>query len=1498
MKRILNHFGLCLAFVLSLYSSLNAQTFIDGSFTGSFPPSNWLRYQAVDGSNSWSVYWGGGQDNGNYAYVGGKTTGVANDAWLVLPQLHPQDSYINLSFYVKKGDADDVYDQSELQVLVSENGFGMENFTKVLATYRNTVEQNDFTSLWTEKVVDLSDYIGKDISIAFRVVNNSVQISIDQISGIMLSSFDKDIRINSLSLNPSRILFAGNQVDLSVILENRGLLDAESSLSFTIDGVQQQTLPVSVDSGMFDTVVFSHKFVQSGDFKLGFNLEKDDNVWNDTLSQALTIYKENTLVEDFHYDYSFPPAEWNTYQVNSPSGIQTYLSGANDSRGAIVFNNDWQATEKSISERTLITPQIRPEAGNVLTFWAKAGSINTNPEKFHFAVLLSESGSDVADFTDTLQVLSLGAEDAQIGTSWKQYSVDLSAYAGKDVFVAFYLKLSASVTALYIDEVGGEIPLASFGKDIRVLETSLYDPNRYWFEGESVNLWSVLDNYGSQDVSDCKVSFLVDGQEVDFKMVDLLSGEVSDTLGFSWTIPHDGVFDLSVSVGDDENNINNKKSVDLTAYAENYFIEGFEGIESKNFPPKYWAADQTTWGSTGWSLVGSYSSYKGESAAQSMVDCKLITPMLSISSDDSLCFYVKTTWASAVYAILSSEDAITWDTLLIDTIGSADGWQWQKFFFDKQDAGWYGNRYIALLTLQNNMVIDEIQGAYLVVRNDQFSLLSGIVEPGTVCVAGEESFFQAVVYNDGLQSGSREVSLWLGETLLDVATTRELAPGEYDTLHLSYIFDEPILNGSFRFTLPNDIYPFDNTQELVSHIYPSGLWRLEEGFEDFASSFWAVGDRYWTAEKSGTLIQPATGDYFFQRSFSMTTRSIAVSPYFDLPFEEYEVSVDIYRTATNDQRPDKVEFAFGATPEWEDVIFVDSVNRLPSAYPEGNVGWDTYVFRVNLSDLEKGFFMIREIGHLNQYGSASYEKMAFDNLVIRPVFDNDVEIAAISSPLDTVWGADSVKMALSVVLRNNGEESLTGSVIRYGVDDKELGILEWEGNLSAGEDTLLVVSDHLSIPYASQFDLYVEANLEGDPNQLNDRVEKSVSVKKAYDLPFVQDFEDLSWDKDWMNFSFSTDNGGKSWFVDTTGDIITAPFGKACANSSSLDDDLGAVHPDNWLITPGLHIRYPKAYLSYYVQAADVNYFAETYEVLVSTLSNRDTSFFLPIYTDTLDSDELKKVVLPLDGFEGEVVYIAFRHYNCTDQYRLLLDSIYVYDPETYEIRVEVNPQEAGSVSGSGSYILGQEVVLEASATEAYLFDGWYLEDETEPISVQNPYIFDCDGEMLLEARFLIKEFPIVLQAGEGGKVEPADTVMLKYGEDLEVKVIPDEGYDILDVEVDGTSVGAVATYRFEEVKEGHVLKASFSEQVSVEENPGFRLSFGPNPFRDELQVNSSLPLRVLRMLDLQGREVWSMGFQGEANVVCRPHVPCGFYLMQAISVDGRVSVERVVKIM
>jgi uncharacterized repeat protein (TIGR02543 family) len=147
--------------------------------------------------------------------------------------------------------------------------------------------------------------------------------------------------------------------------------------------------------------------------------------------------------------------------------------------------------------------------------------------------------------------------------------------------------------------------------------------------------------------------------------------------------------------------------------------------------------------------------------------------------------------------------------------------------------------------------------------------------------------------------------------------------------------------------------------------------------------------------------------------------------------------------------------------------------------------------------------------------------------------------------------------------------------------------------------------------------------------------------------------------------------------------------------------------------------------------------------------------------------------------------------------------------PEMYQLTLEVSPEGAGMVTGEGEYEEGEEVNLTATANEGYTFASWTREGAV--LSTEAIYNFTMPAEnTTLVANFVKLTFTIVASAGTGGSIDPSGNVVVEYDDSQSFTITPEAGFKIADVLVNGSSVGAVDSYDFENLTDNQTIHATF----------------------------------------------------------------------------------------
>jgi len=159
----------------------------------------------------------------------------------------------------------------------------------------------------------------------------------------------------------------------------------------------------------------------------------------------------------------------------------------------------------------------------------------------------------------------------------------------------------------------------------------------------------------------------------------------------------------------------------------------------------------------------------------------------------------------------------------------------------------------------------------------------------------------------------------------------------------------------------------------------------------------------------------------------------------------------------------------------------------------------------------------------------------------------------------------------------------------------------------------------------------------------------------------------------WLNVD--VDGDGYKWQFEVYGS--TAPYPPMPSeghndtysiNSASYYNGIGALSPNNWLITPQLELT-GNTELTYWVKAIDASYSQDHYGVYVSTTGTNPSDFTL-VFEETLTPANANWTPRTVNIPQAGNCYIAFRHFSSYDIYIMCLDDIIVTaaDPIFYNI--------------------------------------------------------------------------------------------------------------------------------------------------------------------------------------------------------------------------------------
>ena len=157
-------------------------------------------------------------------------------------------------------------------------------------------------------------------------------------------------------------------------------------------------------------------------------------------------------------------------------------------------------------------------------------------------------------------------------------------------------------------------------------------------------------------------------------------------------------------------------------------------------------------------------------------------------------------------------------------------------------------------------------------------------------------------------------------------------------------------------------------------------------------------------------------------------------------------------------------------------------------------------------------------------------------------------------------------------------------------------------------------------------------------------------------VDFYENFEgSFNWDL------IDADGDGMNWGVDYWAEGLYYDGSKAAVSYSWLDEVLT---PDNWMISPEFTIGEGEKWLSYFTASANQGAGADIDEhwQVVIIPEGSDIEDGIVVEETTMTTAQLTEHLVDLSAFAGETVRIAFRHFECTDEYTLIIDGIAIGD--------------------------------------------------------------------------------------------------------------------------------------------------------------------------------------------------------------------------------------------
>ena len=204
-----------------------------------------------------------------------------------------------------------------------------------------------------------------------------------------------------------------------------------------------------------------------------------------------------------------------------------------------------------------------------------------------------------------------------------------------------------------------------------------------------------------------------------------------------------------------------------------------------------------------------------------------------------------------------------------------------------------------------------------------------------------------------------------------------------------------------------------------------------------------------------------------------------------------------------------------------------------------------------------------------------------------------------------------------------------------------------------------------------------------------------------------------------------------------------------------------------------------------------------------------------PTGTHTIaQGEDFDVIIMPNTGYKIKQILINGKTIEPTTLYifeSVMENQTMAVEFERITFTITIIPGRNGTIAPNQVQTVeyGSSMTFTITPDTGYIIKNVYVNGHNKG---QNStcVIENITANQTISAEFEKQKFAVNIVCDIGGSVSPDSTIMLEYGQNKNFIIVPDEGYRIKDVLLDGTSVGCVSTYQLENVTGSHTLSATF----------------------------------------------------------------------------------------
>ena len=293
---------------------------------------------------------------------------------------------------------------------------------------------------WHEYMVDLGSYVGQDVYIAIRHFNSSDNFCLC-VDDVFVGPQTKDPIIDC-AIGLDGLIIANGLTGTHYLLNTEGFEDGSE---------HSTTVKATYQSGAWLAKTIEWTFRSSDHFTgspTGLYATSDGSTVN--LDWTLPTMTAPFQVDELFYDFADSTfSDLTLIDANNDGySFRIYPYGGYGS-GNCIKSDSWISGLGSVNpDNYVVTPRVTATENTVFSFMAVDSDMpGIAPDPEHFGVAVSTSGNtNPSDFTMVQEWNSTG--------DYTEYSVDLSAYAGQQIYIAIrHFNTTGETYYLYVDNI-------------------------------------------------------------------------------------------------------------------------------------------------------------------------------------------------------------------------------------------------------------------------------------------------------------------------------------------------------------------------------------------------------------------------------------------------------------------------------------------------------------------------------------------------------------------------------------------------------------------------------------------------------------------------------------------------------------------------------------------------------------------------------------------------------------------------------------------------------------------------------------------------------------------------------------------------------------------------------------------------------------------------------------------------------------------------------------